>query len=374
MHRLHGRTGELERLLHGWRLLAGQHKDNYEDRHERSGHLLWPSLSVVKYILLSLRWRKVLPCVAAWTTVGLGVCQAAGSQPDNPGDPLYGLDPGMPPAVRIEAWNHSAGIDKAPLTQSNIEIAPGWGRLEMYMNQGGFGMQLTSVRSYDTGEFFSYVIPTRTGSIGVREPSYRVVSGGLNSPIEYWRALQGLIRDGGVPTVTNDGPLSIITIDAGNLGPATWRFTLAREPIVELRSLQIDGGSKMMRMSYSDYRDIAGGGRHPFRIDIETIDKSGPPDTRPNPVVLITKVEPLTDLAQPARWALPDEAVIVDHRTGQAANGKGERIDVVPPAGAGGGSAPNRNRGSWLSGGLIFAGVGVVAVGGVVWMRRRFAA
>ncbi len=316
-----------------------------------------------------LRWLSA--CMA----IGVAVACAAAPQPVPSKDPFEGLDPGLPKAVRIEAWNHSEGMDKPPSTQMNIEIAPDWVRFELYMNQGGFGMQLHSVRSHDAQEFFGYEIPDRTGSVAAREPSYRTGAGSIASPIEYWNALQGLIRDGGTPAVTHDGPLSIITIDAGSLGPATWRFTLAREPIVELREMRIDVGRGSMRMIYSDYRDIDGGGRHPFRVEMEIIDKAKGPDTRPNPVMLITKVEPLTDLAQPARWALPDEAVIVDHRTGQAVNGKGERIDVPPPQTPG--SAPGaagRMARSWLPTGLVVGGIAVVAVGGVVWVRRRFAA
>lgn len=315
-----------------------------------------------------------MPRLFASGAIGLLAVCASAQQPSSANDPLDGLDPGLPRAVRIEARNHAEGVDKPPLSQSTMEIAPGWGRLEGYMNQGGFGMQLQRVRSYDTTEFFAYEVPSRTGAIAARQPSYRVVAN-VDSPIEYWHALRGLIQDGAVPVITHDGPLSTITIDASPLGPATWRFTLVREPVVELRELRIEGGTKFMRMTYSDYRDIKGGGRHPFRIDIEAVDKAAPLDTRPTPVVIISKIEPLTDLSQPARWTLPDEAVIVDQRTGQAVNGKGQRIDIPAPQPSKATVGSGRSiRSAWVSNGLIFAGIGLVVVGGIVWARRRFAA
>lgn len=309
----------------------------------------------------------------------LALTAAGMTQPGTAPDPLDELDPGLPQNVRVESWNYADGLDQPPLSQTITEIGPDWFRLEQYINEGAFGLQLRSVALYDERSIFRYDVATRAGMTFRRDPPYRVFSGGLDSPIEHWRALRGLVRDGATPKITRDGSSATVAVDASRFGPsATWTFVIATEPIVEIRSLQIESGSKFLRMNYSDYRDVAGGGRHPFRVDIDAVDRAAPPDSRPPPVVLIAAVEPLRSLEMPERWELPDGAVIVDQDSGHAFNGKGVRIDTrqtTPPLGGAIENASRGRRADGISGyWILLAGTVLIMVAGTIWLRRRVTA
>lgn len=269
--------------------------------------------------------------------VAVAVCAlAALAQGDvTPMDRLDSLDPGLPKNVRIEAVNYSSGLSRPPFSHSVVEIGPDWVKSEYWMDQAGFGPQIYGVTLDDARTSFRYTVAERRGMTVRRVPAYRPSRDeALATPIGYWRALRGLAADGHKLNISSDGPLTAIEIDGAPINLGAMRFELARGDQTELRAIDIRSGLRVMRFEYSDWREVAGG-RHPFRIDLHAYELSrhDAEGGDPNPAaIIVSDVRPLTDLSLPARWPLPDTAIITDLDTGISTDPSGRVVNADQPA------------------------------------------
>lgn len=241
----------------------------------------------------------------------------------------------LPSNVRVEAINYSAGLSRPPFSHSVVEIGPDWVKSEFWMDQAGFGPQIFGVTLDDAQTSFRYTVAERRGMTARRVPAYRPSRDeALATPIGYWRALRGMAADGHRLTISSDGPVTTIEVDGSPINLGAMRFELSKNDPAELRAIDIRSGLKVMRFEYSDWREVAGG-RHPYRIDLHAyeLSRQDAEGSDPNPaVIIVSDVRPLTDLSLPARWPLPETAIITDLDTGISTDPSGRVVNADQPA------------------------------------------
>jgi hypothetical protein len=268
----------------------------------------------------------------------------------------------LPAAVRGTSESYNLPGGSAPYERLDFEIHPEWVRTLQWLPQGSLGWAQHDLTLDTAGASFLYKVGTRRGSLGKRLDSLGYSRAEMKvSPLGWLRAMRVQEARGATLTTRDNSGLSVISCEVYAGTTLSLHVDRAAQTVVKATLTNAAAPNTGSTYEYLDWQELPDGTHHP-RLIRETIVAGGGRTLDGETRVL--DLQPVPPAPAPDLPQLPKEAIIHDTEHGTVLDGSWQAVgQMAPPTSRDTGSGGR----TWLVAGIV----GVLALAGVIWQKRR---